>query len=272
MDLILACQVYTDFLHQLKSARFGFIQPGRFIMPGELKGAPVLTFFPAKLDWFQQRTNKALLATLEARFENYKKKVITPFYTEHFKRFDRQIVLLDVLGALNHGEEHFSELESSMTQIMKNFRYGKRSKLGNVLSPKIDKLVVAATKADHASLDQQTNIYQLLSSLLSNVQQNLQYQGVNIAHYVLSSIRASQSGVVEHEGKKVHVVKGSNARGESLVLFPGEVPNSVPDESVWNSHQFSFPVFTPLESIAQEGISHIRMDQVLEYLLGDKLR
>lgn len=264
--------VYTEFLYQLKQAGFGFIQPGRFIMPGELKGAPVLTFYPAKQDWFTQPKYQALLETLAARFENYKKKVVTPFYTEHFRHFDRQIVLLDVLGALNNGKAHFDELESSLTHVMKSFRYGKRSKLANLFSPKIDKLVVAATKADHASLDQQNNMYQLLSSLLSNVKQRVQYHGVDIAHFVLSAIRASESGMVEHEGKKVHVVKGSDVSGETVVMFPGEVPSVMPDTTIWDTHEFSFPEFAPTHSIATHGIQHIRMDQVIEYLLGDKLR
>lgn len=271
-DLLAVSRVYTEFLFQLKTYGFGLIQPGRFIMPGELRNAPILSFFPVPLSWFNSFSHKPLIEKLQVRFENYKKKVITPFYTQHFRRFDRQIILLDVLGALSRGKAHFAELETSLTQVMKNFHYGKRSKLAQLFSPKINKLAVAATKADHASVDQQTNINKLVRALLSGSIQRIQYHGVDIEHFVLSSIRGSEPGLVEHNGEKVHVVKGRDADGKSKVLFPGEVPASLPDDDLWREHHFSFPVFSPLDSIAKEGIRHIRMDQVLEYLIGDKLR
>ncbi|MEI8642540.1 YcjX family protein [Pseudoalteromonas sp. Hal099] len=45
------------------------------------------------------------LAHLIKRFNAYVKEVVKPFYNEHFKHFDRQIVLVDVLSALNEGHE-----------------------------------------------------------------------------------------------------------------------------------------------------------------------
>ena len=37
---------YTDYLHQCKSQGMQFIQPGRFVLPSDLEGAPALQFFP----------------------------------------------------------------------------------------------------------------------------------------------------------------------------------------------------------------------------------
>ena len=37
---------YTDYLLACKAEGMQFIQPGRFVLPGELEGAPVLQFFP----------------------------------------------------------------------------------------------------------------------------------------------------------------------------------------------------------------------------------
>ncbi|VFS54926.1 Predicted ATPase [Kluyvera cryocrescens] len=39
-------QAWTDYLHQCKQQGLHFIQPGRFVLPGELAGAPALQFFP----------------------------------------------------------------------------------------------------------------------------------------------------------------------------------------------------------------------------------
>lgn len=35
---------YTDYLHQCKASGLHWVQPGRFVLPGELEGAPVLQF------------------------------------------------------------------------------------------------------------------------------------------------------------------------------------------------------------------------------------
>ncbi|CAJ0991835.1 putative protein YcjX [Sodalis praecaptivus] len=39
-------QSYTDYLLQAKAAGLHFIQPGRFVLPGDMAGAPALQFFP----------------------------------------------------------------------------------------------------------------------------------------------------------------------------------------------------------------------------------
>lgn len=38
--------VYTQYLHDCKAGGLHWVQPGRFVLPGELAGAPVLQFFP----------------------------------------------------------------------------------------------------------------------------------------------------------------------------------------------------------------------------------
>ncbi|GAL12191.1 conserved protein YcjX [Vibrio astriarenae] len=38
-------ELYTDYLLQCKQAGYHWVQPGRFVLPGDLKGAPVLQFF-----------------------------------------------------------------------------------------------------------------------------------------------------------------------------------------------------------------------------------
>ena len=42
-------------------------------------------------------------ALMERRFEAYKAHVVRPFFRDHFQRIDRQIVLVDVLAAIDAG-------------------------------------------------------------------------------------------------------------------------------------------------------------------------
>lgn len=43
-QLAAIAQAYTDYLHRCKAAGFHFIQPGRFVLPGDMAGAPAAIF------------------------------------------------------------------------------------------------------------------------------------------------------------------------------------------------------------------------------------
>ncbi|SPW39263.1 putative ATP-binding protein [Escherichia coli] len=92
---------WTDYLHHCKEQGLHFIQPGRFVLPGDMAGAPALQFFPwpdvdtwgeSKLAQADKHTNAGML---RERFNYYCEKVVKGFYKNHFLRFDRQIVLVD---------------------------------------------------------------------------------------------------------------------------------------------------------------------------------
>lgn len=80
------------------------------------------------------------------------------FYKEHFLRFDRQIVLVDCLQPLNSGPQAFNDMRLALTQLMQSFHYGQRTLFRRLFSPVIDKLLFAATKADHVTIDQHSNM------------------------------------------------------------------------------------------------------------------
>lgn len=86
---------------------------------------------------------------MESRFEAYKDVVVRPFFRTHFARLDRQVVLVDVLAALNGGREALIDLEVALGEILASFRPGHSSWLKQVLTRRIDRILPAATKADH---------------------------------------------------------------------------------------------------------------------------
>ena len=75
--------------------------------------------------------------------------MVRPFFRDHFARLDRQIVLIDVLAALNGGQPAVADLERAMTEILDCFRTGSNSLWSSLFAPRIDRIVFAATKADH---------------------------------------------------------------------------------------------------------------------------
>ena len=116
-------------------------------MPGDLEGSPALTFSPLARP--ERRSSDSLWRAFQQRFEAYKRVVVDPFFRNHFARLDRQIVLIDALGAIHDGPRAVEDLRAAMAGILACFRPGERSWLAPILGRRIDRILFAATKADH---------------------------------------------------------------------------------------------------------------------------
>src|SRR5262249_9797652 len=114
-----------------------------------LAGSPLLTFFPLPAGGAGSYVRGTLGAMLERRFESYKAHVVQPFFRDHFARLDRQIVLIDVLSAINAGSAALSDLQRTLEASLRCFRPGRSTWLSGILPRRIDRLLFAATKADH---------------------------------------------------------------------------------------------------------------------------
>ncbi|MDE9551740.1 YcjX family protein [Xenorhabdus bovienii] len=271
-------QAYTDYLHQCKAQGLHFIQPGRFILPGDLAGAPALQFFPwpdingigeSQLAKADKHTN---IGMLRERFAYYCNHIVKGFYKEHFLRFDRQIVLVDCLQPLNSGPPAFNDMRLALAQLMQSFHYGKRTLFRRLFSPCIDKLMFAASKADHVTADQHANLISLLQQLVQEAWQNAAFEGISMDCVGLASVQATESGIVLHDGEKIPAIKGNRLSDDKLLtFFPGEVPQRLPNSDFWQKQGFNFESFRPKQVNVDTPLPHIRMDSAMEFLLGDKL-
>ena len=88
---------FTAYLAAARAAGLSSVAPGRFLMPGDLEGSPALTFSPLQRP--NRRPQDSLWRAFQSRFEAYKRVVVAPFFRNHFARLDRQVVLMDALGA-----------------------------------------------------------------------------------------------------------------------------------------------------------------------------
>ncbi|WP_343551915.1 YcjX family protein [Pantoea sp.] len=270
---------WTEYLHQCKAEGLHFIQPGRFVLPGDMAGAPALQFFPwPQVDEMQvnklaQAPAGSNFAMLQQRFNYYCQHVVKGFYKNHFLRFDRQIVLVDCLQPLNSGPQAFNDMRLALTQLMQSFHYGQRTLFRRLFSPVIDKLLFAATKADHVTSDQHANMVSLLQQLVQDAWQNAAFEGINMDCLGLASVQATESGLVDHRGEKLPALRGHRlADDEPLTFYPGEVPPRLPGHTFWQQQGFQFEQFRPQQLDVDRPLPHIRMDAALEFLLGDKLR
>ncbi|XPV76799.1 MAG: YcjX family protein [Desulfovibrio sp.] len=272
-------ELYTEYLHACKasSADLSIIQPGRFVLPGELAGTPVLTFFPMRLNNFDEETadKHSLFKVLERRFEYYKKHVVQAFYKKYFCRFDRQIVLLDCLKAMNLGYDTFTDMQGAVKLLLKSFNYGRNSIFSRFFSPRIDKVLFAATKADHVTPEQFDNLENFLKRLVAESELDIRSRAITTGTQVLASIRATEAAMAQHEGQQIPCIRGNRlSTGEPVSIFPGEVPSTIPSRADWDTSRFNFIDFAPPlhQDIHLLPMPHINIDKTLDYLIGDKFK
>ncbi len=263
--------------------------PGRFLMPGDLDGSPALTFAPLRLNGGDLGPQGSLARMMARRFEAYKAIVVRPFFRDHFARLDRQIVLVDVLAAMNAGPAAVTELEGALADVLSAFRLGRTNWLTSLVTRRIDRILFAATKADHLHHTDHDRLEAILGRLVSRAAETARFAGAHVDVLALASVRATREASVTQTGQTLPTIIGTPMPGEEIdgrrfdgnseaALFPGDVPSN-PDAVFRKDTEATdvrFVRFRPprLERTA-EGLTlslpHIRLDRALEFLLGDKL-
>jgi len=271
-ELLAISDSYTQYLHTCKDSGLHWVQPGRFVLPGELEGAPVLQFFPCQFDENAKARKGSNLEMLKARYHEYQQKVVKAFYKHHFSTFDRQIVLVDCLQPLNAGYESFHDMRDALEQIMHSFKYGRSNILKRLFSPRIDKVLFAATKADHVTPEQHPNMVSLLQQMVHPAWQNASYENIEMSCLTMASIQATQTGFIGQGDQAIPALQGVTMDEQPMTVFPGDVPKKLPNQAYWQQQGFEFTAFRPQASSQDDPLPHIRLDKALEYLIGDKLK
>ncbi len=264
--------LFTAYLRAAKAAGFSNLAPGRFLLPGDFEGAPALTFAP-----LPPGVEGATAREMARRFEGYKRHIAKPFFRDHFARLDRQVVLVDALGAASAGPAHARDMAEALTAILGAFRPGETSWLGEILGwRRIDRMLLAVTKADHAHHLQHQALKALVKDLLRRTADRAAYRGATIDAMALAALRATTEDEIRDGRETLPAVRGRLAEtGASARLFPGEPPRSLAEleSGDWDPDAFGAPAFAPpqLERRPGEGPPHLRLDRALEYLIGDRL-
>lgn len=268
--------IYTAYLQQCKQAGMQYIQPGRFVLPNTERGAPVYQFFPlldlSEQAWQSLENSPAnsIFHTLKKRYRQYQEKIVKPFYENYFSQFDRQVILADCLTPLNHSQQAFIEMKIGLQQLFKHFHYGNRTLFHRLFSSNIDKLLFAATKADHITSDQLPNLESLMRQLVQEGGRHTEFDGIETAYQAISAIRATEAVTVSENGQNFKAIRGVRSKDKKRVTqFAGSVPNRLPNADYWQNHTFDFDQFEPRKINFDQPIPHLRMDAVLQFLLGD---
>ena len=283
--------LFTRYLQDARAPDLALTAPGpgRFLLPGDLAGSPLLTFFPLPPAPAGSYARGSLGAMLARRFERYKTHVVKPFFRDHFARLDRQIVLIDALSAINAGPGALVDLESSMQAILRCFRPGANSWLSSILAPRIDRLLFAATKADHLHHTSHDRLEAILRLLADKAIARAEFAGAEVKAMALAALRATREAEARQGWQRLPCIVGVPLPGERLgrkvfdgrteaAIFPGDLPADPTDLSLAAQpdavHFLRFrPPRVDLDAPSGEApaLPHIRLDRVMDFLLGDRL-
>jgi len=267
--------LYRAYLDACRRERqLSLLQPGRFLNTGRIADPSMLWFCPVPLAAGGQVRAGSLAALMEARFDAYKLAIVEPFFAQLARDVDRQIVLADVLSALNAGEEAFADQRLALDTILSVFRFGRHSLLRWLIGARIDRVLLAATKADHVPALQRDHLETLMANLVETPTLRAQAAHARAVATALASIRCTEDGTDVIDGRKVDVVIGLPQGDERRIrFFPGIVPVTQPPAGFWGERFTDFPIFQPprIDLTAADGIPHINLDKALDFLLGDAL-
>jgi predicted YcjX-like family ATPase len=305
---ITAAKLFTAYLTACRNERYAMtlLPPGRFLMPGDLAGSPALTFAPLEVARDDPGRDGSLWAMMRRRYEAYKEVVVRPFFRDHFARLDRQIVLIDALAAFNAGPEAVRDLERAFRSLLDCFAIGRRTFLSSLLRPRADRILFAATKADHLHHTSHDQLEAILRRMVERAIARADLTGAAIDVIALAAVRATREAEVRRGGATLPCILGVPAPAElegssdlygfasnmcdgktEIAVFPGELPDN-PDDLFGSGAtpfrgltagaedaDFRFVRFRPppLETTG-DGVPmlpHIRLDRALQFLIGDRL-
>jgi hypothetical protein len=265
------------------------LPPGRFLMPGDLEGSPLLTFAPLEIPGEASAPKGSLADMMERRYDAYVDHVVRPFFLDHFARLDRQIVLVDVLSALNAGPAAIGDLKTALTAVLGAFRQGANTWLSQLLGRRIDRILFAATKADLLHHTSHDGLAGILKAVIEDAAKRAQYAGAHIDVAAIAAIRATREATVAQAGQDLPCILGVPQSGETIgsqtfdgnteaAVFPGDLPDdpyAALDGSLAGALRFVRfrpPVIAaPRPLMPAAPFSHIRLDRALEFLIGDHL-
>ncbi len=272
---------FTAYLAAARDLGRVDVTPGRFLLPGDLAGSPVLTFAPLPKPALTPRNS--LWREMERRYEAYKSRVVRPFFQDHFAKLDRQVVLMDVLGAIHQGPKAVEDLRRTMAEVLEAFRPGRNSWLSSLFGARrVERILFAATKADHLHHEQHPALTAITGALLAEAKARADFHGARTEAMSLASLRATVEEVVARDGVEVPAVRGTLlSTGKPALMYPGALPSDPArllspareGAEAWLDADYHLMTFAParLSLKPGEGPPHIRLDRAVEFLIGDAL-
>ena len=287
----LLAEAYRDYLVACRESGLRFLQPGQFLrLPGQddessrpILDRPQLWFSPIPAAPAGKWPNGSMGAAMAKRYDAYCSETVKGFLTDTFGRFGRQLVLVDVLGALSAGEDAFNDTCRALSEVSEFLRVSSEGLWNRIkglrVSPSIDKIAFVATKADHVPRLQRQNLANLLGRMLRQELGIRRWRGTEVLTTYLSSVCATEEDRIEVDGQPYDAVVGCRIdTGKRAKVIVTPIPGDIPDRPYWQNYRqagiraFDFPIFKPppFNTHNSGGIPQIGMERLLNFLIGDR--
>lgn len=280
-----AALLFTAYLARCreKDVSQSTLPPGRFLLPGDLAGSPLLSFAPLDVAQGQEFVAGSLGALMQRRYDSYVTKVVKPFFFGHFARLDRQIVLVDALTALNAGPAAVADLRNAFADVLSCFRMGKNNILTDLFGHRVDRVLFAATKADLLHHSDHDNLEVILRTLIDQAAVRADATGAVYDIAAIAAIRATREATLKQNAEDLPCIVGTPEQHELIgdtafdgikeaAVFPGDLP--IEPQAALDGRmagKLKFVKFRP--PLLKDGtFPHIRLDKAVEFLLGDRLK
>ena len=146
----------------------------------------------------------------------------------------------------------------------------------------MEKILFAATKADHLHHSQHHKLSGLMQALLRDAKDRAEFSGAQTGSVALASLRTTVEETFDHEGQTLDCVRGTLLdTGKEVAMYAGELPEDPAQilnaarngDEKWLDTDYAVMNFAPAKVMLKQGMGlpHIRLDKAAAFLLGDKL-
>lgn len=267
------------------------LQPGRFLLPGPGGDTPLLWFFPFGTG---RASAGSLAALMTRRYDTWRARTRSDVFEPFLTQADRQLVLVDVLGALCAGQASFADTRAALALI--GAALASRPGLlpasllplpkgilpSGLVAGGPSRIAFLASKADHAPAILRPALVDLLRRMVAAPERG----GPDMLYEAVAALRCTEDGTrtatislpgdAKPRQMERPVVVGVPLGEELRRPFdPGTIPSVPPerDDPFWARPVFTLPVFRPpaLEPHGQHGMPQLGLDRALTWLLEDVL-
>ena len=122
-----------------------------------------------------------------------------------------------------------------MTEILACFRPGRGNFLTDLFSRRIDRILFAATKADHLHHESHDRLQAIVRRLADRAIARANFAGADVDVLAMAAVRATREGTVKQGRETLPVIIGTPLTGETIggetfdgktetAIFPGDLP------------------------------------------------
>jgi hypothetical protein len=170
-----------------------------------------------------------------------------------------------------------------MAEVLAAFRPGTNGWLTSILGGRrVEKILFAATKADHLHHLQHPALTAITEALLRDAKARADFAGAETAALSLASLRCTVEEMLDQNGTQLPAVRGRLlSSGKQALMYPGELPTDPArilapardGAAGWLDADYALMAFAPARSHQAPGMGppHIRLDRAAEFLIGDHL-